>query len=111
MAQGRLGTATLVANTGTVIYTAPTNCLYMVVDIYALNSSTSADAALQLALSTTSTPSTDEYIEKGKVIAMNGGTYDATSVKLSPGEIVWAKSDVALSLRVSGYPVTKLNQA
>lgn len=109
MAQGRLGTAVLTANTPAVLYTAPANCLFMEVDISALNRNASTDAVLKLAIATADTPTADEWIEDGKVVAAAGGTYDATKLKLSPGERVVAQANVALSMRVSGRPVTRLN--
>jgi hypothetical protein len=109
MPQGRLGTAVLTANTPAVLFTAPANCLYMEVDVSALNRTANTDATLKLAIAAADTPTPDEWIEDGKIVAASGGTYDATSLKLSPGERVVAQANVALSMRVSGKPVTRLS--
>jgi hypothetical protein len=70
MATGRLGTANLAAATNTLIYTVPSN-YFSVVTLSICNRSNS-QIIVNVALSLTTTPTTDEYIEYGTVILPNG---------------------------------------
>lgn len=106
MAAGRLGAVTLTASTNTTVYTAPDTVYYSEVDIALLNPGTT-DATIELAVSKTGTPSDAEYIEKGAIVFKAGGVVVRSNVKMSPGEMVVAKSNQAgVVVRVTGVEKT-----
>lgn len=106
MAAGRFGTSVLAANTAAVVYTAPLTSYFSEVDISVLNPATT-DAVLEVALSTTDTAAEADYIEKGAIAFKAGGVIVRSGVKLSPGERVIVKSNVAgVVVRVAGVEKT-----
>ena len=102
MAYGKLGLSIPAANTNTVIYTVPSNCIYAELTINILNPD-SADITVDVALASSSSPASNEYIEKGTIIPASGGILERTNLICSPGENVVVKSSLATSVvRVSG---------
>lgn len=107
MAYGKLAAATLAANTDTVVYTVPDNCLYADLTINILNPDVT-DATAQLAIAAADTPAANEYVEKGVVLPANGGILERTNVVASPGERIVVRSTLATTVvRVSGKTVLK----
>lgn len=110
MAAGRLGAVTLTAATNSTVYTAPDTVYYSEVDIALLNPG-AADATIELAVSKSATPGDADYIEKGAIVFKAGGVIVRAGVKLSPGEMVVAKSNQAgVVVRVSGVEKTTTTQ-
>ena len=108
MAHGKLGNASLTANTNTTVYTAPATCVRADVNIHISNQSGSAVA---IAIAVTPTPLAvlaQEWIEAGTTLSM-AGVYTNDSLKLSPGESIVVKSTVAgVTVRVQGSELTKI---
>lgn len=72
MATGRLGTANItLANTATTVYTVPATT-FSVVSLNICNRSSSAAATVRVAISTSTSPATDEFIEYDSSIVTNG---------------------------------------
>ena len=102
MSNGRLAVAALTANVNNLIYTVIDNCLYAEINLQLVNTNT-VDATLEVALSTTSTPNTEDYIEKGITILADGGTINVNGLILSPGEMIIVKvNQTGINARVSG---------
>ena len=71
MASGVLGQSSLSATTLTTVYTVPASTL-AVVNINVINRSTSAPVDVRVALASTATPDTGEYIEFDATIPARG---------------------------------------
>lgn len=71
MASGVLGQSSLSATTLTTVYTVPASTL-AVVNINVINRSTSATVDVRVALASTATPDTGEYIEFDATIPARG---------------------------------------
>jgi len=82
MATGRLGTANLVAATNTVVYTCPTGN-FAVATLSICNRSNSA-ITCRVSLSTTSTPTADEWIEYDTEV-LPKGVLERTGLVLQAG--------------------------
>ena len=105
MAYGRFAVAVLAANTDTVVYTVPDNCLYAELTINVLNPDT-VDATAKMAVSAADTPVANEYIENGVILPANGGILERASLIASPGERIVVRSTLATTVvRVSGKTV------
>ena len=104
---GRLATSTL-ASTGTwaKVYTVSANSKGLEMDINVLNPG-ATDATIEVAYSmNTSAPTTDDNVEQGISIKALGGTLIRTGEKLSSGECVYVKTNLAgIKVRVSGKSI------
>jgi hypothetical protein len=108
MSYGRLGVSNPLNNTSTILYTVPSTCLYAIVSVYILNYGI-ADTPAEIAISATSTPTDEEYIEKGAIIPALGGILERTDITCSPGEnIVIRVYSSDTSVRVSGREIIAL---
>lgn len=108
MAYGRLGVASLATTANTTIYTVPSTCKYAELSVYVLNGQVT-DATVEIAIAQADTPVAGEYIEKGVIIPMSGGSLETTGHIVSPGERIVVKSSVTgLNVRVQGKEITKV---
>lgn len=82
MATGRLGTANLTAGSNTVLYTAPTGN-FSVVTVSVCNRTNSA-ITCRMALASTSTPATDEWLEYDTEI-LPKGVLERTGIVMQAG--------------------------
>ena len=104
MRSGRLGVAALAANTDTTVYTVPAGLLASC-NIAIVNRG-SVDAVVNVAIATTGTPSTDEYVEFGVTIPANG-ILERTALVAEAGERVVVRATTAdVTVRVHGYERT-----
>ena len=71
MASGILGQAALSATTNTTVYTVPASTL-AIVNVNVVNRSSSAAASVRVALASTATPQTSEWIEYDASVPSNG---------------------------------------
>lgn len=102
MSFGRLAVGIPPANTDTVIYTVPANCLFAEITLNILNPDV-ADITVNVAVALTGTPSANEYVEQGAIIPANGGILERTNLLCSPGENIVVRSTLANTVvRVSG---------
>lgn len=105
MAFGRLGVASLTANTDTILYTVPTKCRYAEVSVSLLNTNV-ADSSIKVAVSAADVPLANEYIEDGAIVPASGGIIERSSIVASPGErIVLTSSLSGVTARVSGKEI------
>jgi len=106
MATGRLGTQALTTGTiaiasGTPIYTVTTGN-YAVFNVSFTNQSPTASVQIRLALATTTTPATSEYLEYFTTIAPNG-VFERTGLVAQSGLNVMVSSNgTAVSANVYG---------
>lgn len=106
MAFGKLASVVLAADTDTVVYTVPDNCLYAEININVLNPDV-ADCTAKMAIAATATPAADEYIENGIILPANGGILERTDQIVGPGEKIIVRSTNAVTVvRVSGKVLT-----
>jgi hypothetical protein len=105
MASGILGQAALSATTDTTVYTVPSSTL-AIVNINVVNRSSSAAASVRVALASTATPQTSEYIEYDASIPSNG-VLERSGLALNAGErvIIYA-STANCSVSVYGLEQT-----
>ena len=95
MANGRLGTADLAANTNTTVYTVPA-ANFAVVTLSMCNRSTT-QRSIRVAIAAADTPTPGEYIEYDTSLVGNG-TLERTGIVVNAGQkiVVHANSvDVA----------------
>lgn len=71
MATGRLGTANITTTSNTTVYTVPAST-FSVVTVNVVNRSSSASAQIRIAVSTSASPTTDEWIEFDASLVANG---------------------------------------
>jgi hypothetical protein len=71
MATGRLGTANITSTSNTTIYTVPVST-FSVVSINICNRNSTTAATLRLAVSSTTTPTIDEWLEYDTSIVASG---------------------------------------
>jgi hypothetical protein len=71
MATGRLGTANITTTADTTVYTVPA-ATFSVVSVNVVNRSSSASAAIKIAVASSATPSLAEYIEYDGALVANG---------------------------------------
>jgi len=93
MASGVLGQSALTATTNTTVYTVPASTL-AVVNINVVNRSTSAAADVRIALASTATPTTAEWIEFDATIPPRG-VLERTGIAMQATEKVIAYSSTA----------------
>jgi hypothetical protein len=106
MATGRLGTQILSSGTiaivsGTPVYTVLTGN-YAVFNVSFTNQSPTASVQVRLAVATTTTPATSEYLEYFTTIAPNG-VFERTGLVAQSGLNIMASSNgTAVSVNVYG---------
>tara|TARA_X000000368_G_scaffold294106_1_gene233984 strand:- start:6372 stop:6692 length:321 start_codon:yes stop_codon:yes gene_type:complete len=99
MASGILGQSALAATTNTTVYTVPAST-HAVVNVSILNRSSSSAATVRLALSSTGSPSTAEWIE-WDVSVPKSAVLERTAISLNASKNVVAYtsgSDVSVSV-------------
>lgn len=102
MATGRLNTpAQLGATTNTTVYTVPTG-YYTVLNVSMTNTSTSS-VNIRLAISTSGSPSTAEWIEYDTVV-LGKGVFERTGLVVDAGKtiVAWASAGSAINVTVYG---------
>lgn len=101
MATGRLATpAQLAATTNTTVYTVPTG-YYAVANVSFTNTGTSS-VTIRLAMATSSTPGSAEWIEYDTVI-VGKGVFERTGLVLQSGLNLVAYSNTGSAVNVSVY--------
>ena len=102
MANGKLGSAALAADTNTVIYTVPAG-LNTTFNIVAVNRGT-LDARVRIAITTEALNPTDaDFIEFDALVPADGGVLERVALIAGSGERVIARSSTAfLTVRVHG---------
>ena len=86
MATGRLGTANITTTGNTTVYTVPAST-FAVVSVNVVNRSSSAAAQIRIAVSTTSSPSVDEYIEYDSSLVANG-VLERTGIVMDASKVI-----------------------
>lgn len=100
MANGKLGSAALTANTNTLIYTVPAGKTAMANIRFA--NTTGAGARIRVAIGSGASPNQTDYTAYDITIPANG-VYEDTGFICGAGENVWAYSDaVGIVVRVHG---------
>jgi hypothetical protein len=89
MATGRLGTADLAAATNTTLYTCPTST-FAVATVSVCNRGATA-ATIQIAISSSATPSAAEYLEFDTSLSAKG-VLERTGVVLDAGKLLVVRS-------------------
>jgi hypothetical protein len=89
MATGRLGTANITTTAATTVYTVPAST-FSVVSVNIVNRSSSAAALIRLAVSATSTPGADEWIEFDSSLVANG-VLERTGIVVDAGKLIVAQ--------------------
>lgn len=92
MATGRLGVSAIPATTNTTVYTVPTG-YYTVCNVSITNRNTSS-VTIRLAMSSTASPSLQEWIEYDTTI-VGKGVFERTGLVLDPGLNIVVYSDTA----------------
>lgn len=101
MASGVLGQSALTATTNTTVYTVPASTL-SIVNINVVNRSTSATADVRIALASSGTPTTAEWIEHDAIIPARG-VLERTGIAMNAGErVVVYASTANCSVNVYG---------
>lgn len=95
MATGRLGTGDLAATTDTSLYTVPADT-FTVASVSMVNRG-NASRTVRIAVSTSGTPTLDEYLEYGAILGA-GDVLERTGIVMDAGKqlVVWA-SDVSIT--------------
>ncbi len=102
MSNGVLGKSMSSAGSDVIVYTAPGAVEFSTVSINLCNLGP-ADAGVRIAITTSPTPSPQDYIEYGSIIPGNGGILERTCMVISPNENVIVFADSAdISIRVFG---------
>lgn len=101
MANGLVGSLVLPNSSLNLVGTLSLNCISAKADI-TLTNPTASDITVQVALSANglSAPNPDDYIEKGVVVAANGGGYSKTDIKCRPGTKVFVLGALNMIARV-----------
>ena len=108
MAHGKLGAASLAANTNTTIYTVPATCIRSDIAIHISNQSASATGIFIAITTNPAAPAAQDWIEAGTTLSVSG-VYTNDGLKLSPGESVVVKAaNAGVVVRVNGSELTKL---
>lgn len=101
MASGKLGSASLAANTDTLLYTVPGGAV-ATVNVRFANRTTSA-ITVRLAVGSGAAPADADYLSYDLPIPASGIAED-TGLVLSAGEKIWARSNAAgTSVRIHGF--------
>ena len=92
MATGILGTADLIANTNTSLYTVPVDN-FAVVTVSICNRN-AEPISVRIAVSTSATPTNAEFIEFGAVISGNG-VLERTGIVMQANRLLVVRSNTA----------------
>jgi hypothetical protein len=101
MATGRLGTADLSAATNTTVYTCPVDT-FTVLTVSICNRGATA-ATIQLAISTSATPSAADYLEFDTSLSAKG-VLERTGIVLDAGKLLVVRSS-ATSVNAVAYGI------
>ena len=101
MATGILGQAAPAATTNTVVYTVP--ALTVTVATISIVNTTTSSIVVRLAIASSGTPTTSEYIEYDTIIAANGVLERSGIVINATKAVVVFGSAAGLSVSVYGY--------
>jgi hypothetical protein len=101
MATGRLGTADLAAATNTTVYTCPADT-FTVLTLSVCNRGTST-ANIQIAISSSATPSNSEYIEFDTALSAKG-VLERTGIVLDAGKLLVVRSS-AINVNAVAYGI------
>jgi hypothetical protein len=101
MATGRLGSADLAAATNTTLYTVPANT-FAVLTVSVCNRGATA-ATIQLAISTSATPSAADYLEFDTSLSAKG-VLERTGIVLDAGKLLVVRSS-ATSVNAVAYGI------
>ena len=93
MATGRLGTANITTTSDTTEYTVPAST-FSVVSVNVVNRSSSAAAAVKIAVATSATPGPAEYIEYDSALVANG-VLERTGIVMKAGELIVVQTPTA----------------
>jgi hypothetical protein len=92
MATGRLGVQALLQDTNTTVYTAPIGT-YTIANVSITNRNATS-ITIRLAMATTATPSSEEWIEWDTIVIPNG-VFERTGLVLQGGLNIVARSSAA----------------
>ena len=92
MATGRLNAIVIPATTDTPVYTVPSG-YYTVCNVSIVNRNSSA-VSIKVAMSASTSPSIEEYIEYNTTIIPNG-VFERTGLVLSQNQVIIVTSDTA----------------
>lgn len=103
MATGRLANPTqLTATTNTTVYTVPTG--YYTVCNVSMTNITTASATVRLAISTSGSPSTAEWIEYDTVV-LGKGVFERTGLVIDAGKTLVAYASTGSAINVTVYGI------
>lgn len=101
MATGVLGQAAPAATTNTTVYTVP--AATVAVATVSISNTTVSPIAVRLAVASSGTPTTSEFIEYDTIIAANG-VLERSGIVMNPSEaVVVFASAAGLAVSVYGY--------
>jgi len=93
MATGRLGTANITTTADTTVYTVPAST-FSVVSVNVVNRSSSAAAAVRIAVASSATPGAAEYIEYDSALVANG-VLERTGIVMDAGKLIVVQTPTA----------------
>lgn len=93
MPTGRLGTANITSTAATTVYTVPA-ATFSVISVNIVNRSSSASVLIRLAVSSTSTPGIDEWIEFDSALVSNG-VLERTGIVMDAGKLLIIQTTTA----------------
>lgn len=93
MATGRLGTANITTTADTTVYTVPATT-FAVVTVNVVNRSASANASIRIAVASSATPTTAEYIEYDSALVPNG-VLERTGLVMDAGKLIVVQTPTA----------------
>jgi hypothetical protein len=104
MPTGRLGTADITTTSNTTIYTCPA-ATFAVISVNIANRSSSIATDIRIAVSSTGTPSLDEFIEYDSELVANG-VLERTGLVLDAGkQLVVSTTTGSSTLSVVAYGI------
>jgi hypothetical protein len=104
MPTGRLGTANITTTADTTAYTVPA-ATFSVVSVNIVNRSSAAAAQIRIAVASSATPVTSEYIEYDSSLVANG-VLERTGIVMKTGELIVVQTPTATpSLSVVVYGI------
>jgi hypothetical protein len=93
MPTGRLGTANITTTSDTTVYTVPA-ATFSVVSINVVNRSSSASAQIRIAIASSATPTTAEYIEYDSSLVANG-VLERTGIVMDAAKLIVVQTPTA----------------
>ena len=97
-----LGKASSLANTEVIVYTVPAEKQFANVSVNLTNTGITA-STIELGITTGSSLTTVDYIEKGTQLADTGGSLRRTNIIMGPGEKLIVKATTSdVGIRVFG---------